>query len=329
MRKLITGLLFFFLLTGTVSPVLSQTTTESPSTREGQFLDEAVDALEAATEDELASDESTVASEEARTASLSAEQEEQIQQIREEDVTKPEEPEVKDRILLLFERRPITELSLLNFFGYAVQYAVGAGVPANTVVLILLLPILATMIAFVRHVVGLPSLGLTVPIALSITLVSTGVTAGVILTVAIILSSTLARMILKHVKIMQLPKMALSMFVVALFVFITLTFSAKAGILVVRQLSIFPVLLLILLSERVVQLQLERSLRETVLITFVTFLLGVLGYLILSTREIRDVFLLYPELVLLLIPANILIGRYFGLRLTEYYRFAPIRNASK
>ncbi len=280
----------------------------------------------AAEEDDEATG-SSVASESAKTASLSAEQQEEIEQIIKEDVTQPEQPEVRDRILLLFEQRPIQELSFLNVFGYAVQYAVGNGVPANTIVLILLLPFLATMIAFVRHVVGFPSLGLIVPIALSITLVATGITAGIILSLVIILGSTLARMIVKKIRIMQLPKVALSMFIVSILIFLTLLVTAKAGTLVVRQLSIFPVLLLILLSEQVVNLQLDRSLRDTIGITVVTYLMGLAGYVILSTEAIRDMVLLYPELTLLLIPANFAIGRYFGLRWTEYFRFTPIRHA--
>lgn len=297
---------------------------------ENTTINELVDELDAVTEEsDSSATGSSIASESARTATLSAEQEEEIEQIKKEDVTRPEEEEVRDRILLLFDRRPITELTFLNVFGYSVQYAVGNGVPANTIVLIFLLPLLATVVAFVRHVIGLPSLGLYVPIALSITLVATGLAAGLILSLAIIFGATFARIILKRVKIMQLPKVAMSMFIVSLVIFISLLITTKAGILVVRQLSIFPVLLLILLSERVVNLQLERTLKDTIAITLVTFLLGIAGFILLSTQFIRDMILLYPELMLLLIPANYFIGRYFGLRFTEYYRFSPVRNASK
>ena len=103
-----------------------------------------------------------------------------------------------------------------------------------------------------------------------------------------------------------------------------------AGILVVRQLSIFPVLLLILLSEQIISVQIERSFQEMLVITLVTFALGVVGFVVLSAQIIRNTFLLYPELIFLLIPINILIGRYFGLRLLEFFRFTSIsRHAGK
>lgn len=273
-------------------------------------------------EDELATDSAD--------SSPSAEEVEALKKIAEEDVTRPEEPASRDEILVLFEKRPANTLTPFNFAAFFVQESVKAGVPSRTIILILLLPMLATIIAFIRHVVGLPSIGLLVPIALSITLLSTGITAGLILLASIILGSTFARLILKRLRIMQLPKMALSMFIVSIIIFTAITISAMAGILVVRQLSIFPVLLLILLSEQIISVQIERSFQEMLVITLVTFALGVVGFVVLSSQIIRNTFLLYPELIFLLIPINILIGRYFGLRLLEFFRFTSIsRHAGK
>lgn len=246
-----------------------------------------------------------------------------------EDITLPEELEEQEAIAL-FEQRPVTEPTLFNFMAYTVQYAALSGVPTNTIILVLLLPLLASIVAFVRHIIGLPSLEMIVPIALSITLLATGITAGAVLLMTILLASTFAQIVLKRIRIMQLPKMALSLWVVSIFVFIALLFSASIGILRVRQISIFPVLLFILLGERIVALQLERSVREMITITFVTLSLGMIGFLLLSSNTLRTIVLVYPEITLLVIPINIAIGRYFGLRLMEYFRFAPIlQNGSK
>lgn len=266
-----------------------------------------------------------IATDAATVASLSAEEQKALEQIKKEDITRPEDVEEKDEFLALFANRPIETPTFFNFTGYAVQYAVLEGVPANTIMLILLLPFLATLAVFVRHIIGLPSLEMLVPIALSITLVSTGISAGAVLLITILLASTIARLMLKRIRIMQLPKMALSIFVVSIFVFISLTVSATVGMLTVTQLSIFPVLLLILLGEKIVSLQLSRSAGETFQIATVTILMGILGFAILSSEVIRRFILLYPEIIFLLIPLNILMGRYFGLRLTEVYRFSKLR----
>lgn len=259
------------------------------------------------------------ASDAAKEASASAKKKDTNQ-----NVTQPEEEEAKREYLELFKNRPVDHLTPLNFAAYAVQYAVRQGVPANTIMLILLLPFLATIVAAFRHIIGVPSLGLLVPIAFSITLLATGISAGAILLATILLASGAARIILKRIRIMQLPKMALSMLVVAMFIFVALTGSAAAGILAVRQLSIFPILLFILLSDRIVALLLERTMIETVQITLITLILGLLGFFMLSFEPIQRFILLYPETIFLLIPINIIIGRYFGLRVTEYFRFASV-----
>ena len=262
-------------------------------------------------------------------ASQSAKEEAAIAKIQQQDVTRPEGAE-DEKALELFKQRPADKLTFTNFMAFLVQASVKAGVPSRTIILILLLPMLATIIAFIRHVIGLPSIGMLVPVALSITLLSTGITAGLILLASIIFASTVARVLLKKVRIMQLPKMAFSMFIVSIFLFLTLTVSAMAGILVVKQLSIFPILLLILLSEQIISVQLERSAQEMVIISMVTFAIGILGFLLLSSTHLRNSVLLYPEFIFLLIPLNIIVGRYFGLRLMEYFRFSSImRHGSK
>lgn len=246
-------------------------------------------------------------------------------QAPQQDVTKPETDTQRNEFLALFSKREIDSPTLLNIVAYIVQYAVKVGVPANTILLIFVLPVLATLSVFVRHIIGLPSLETIVPVALAITLLSTGVTVGALLLITIFLASTLARLSLKHLRIMQLPKMALSMLVVAILVFAALVLGASYGILEVRNLSIFPVLLLIILSDKIVALQLTRGVSETFLTTMITLILGLIGFALMSSSIVRQYMLLYPEFILLLVPINILMGRYFGLRITEMYRFSAIR----
>ena len=261
------------------------------------------------------------ASESALIASESAALAELLAQLQKEDLTKPEETPEKKAVLELFQKRPESSLTPINFMAFIVQYAVNMGIPANTIVLILLLPLLASLIAFIRLVIGLPSMEMLVPIVLSVSLIATGLTAGSILIISILIASLASRIILKRVRIMQLPKMALSLFLVSVMVFMSLLLSAQMGILSVQYISIFPILVFILLSDKIVSLQLQRSLLDTLNITFLTIVIGLLGYAILQYNPLREAVLLYPELILLLIPLNLVIGRYFGLRLTEYFRF--------
>jgi hypothetical protein len=263
-----------------------------------------------------------------QTASQSAEQNKtQLRQVllNINEITNPEQDKQKNEILkILYQERDAAHFHLINIAPYAIQYSIKAGVPTNTIVLILLLPLLATIVVAFRYIVGLSGIGLLVPIALSITLLATDVTPGFIMLAAIIVASLISRFFLKRFPIMQMPKVALSMLMVSIFLLLALTISSIYGIIDVRNLSIFPILLFILLSDRIVTIFLERDFIETIQTTIITLFLAILGFLLLTWEQLRVFTLIYPEWILLLIPLNILIGRYFGLRVTEYIKFQPI-----
>jgi len=241
-----------------------------------------------------------------------------------QDLTKPEDQPAKDEIQVLLERRPVKDPSIFGFFAYWVQKAIALGIPANTIVLILLIPVIATLVAFTRVIIGLPSLEMLVPIVLSFALVAVGITAGIIILGAVVLASFVSRTLLRRVPIMFFPKRSLSHLFLAFFVFAALTISIILDIESIRDLSIFPVLILTLLGDSIVQVQLHKTIRETVVITSVTIGLGILGFLLATSLAVRDLIILWPELVLLTIPINLALGRYFGLRLAEVLRFKTL-----
>ncbi len=225
----------------------------------------------------------------------------------------------------LLARRRVEQPGIFTFFAWWVQDSILAGISLNTIVLILLLPFLSTVVVFTRVVIGLPSLEMLVPIALSYALVATGILLGGIILASIVIASLIARMLLRAVPIMFFPKRSLSMLLLSLFVFATLTVSIKLGIGNIATVSIFPILIMTLLGDSLVSIQLHKSMREATTITLVTIAIGVLGFFLATSNTVRDLLILYPETVLILIPINIVMGRYFGLRLFELLRFRSFK----
>jgi hypothetical protein len=244
--------------------------------------------------------------------------------VAEKNITQPEELNEKAAIITLFESRLVTEPNGLNIFAYWVQEAVRMGIPDNTIFLILLTPILAFLVSFTRVVVGLPTLDMLVPIALAFAFVSVGVTIGMFVLLAIILASFIAKRSLSSLKIMFYPKRSLSMLFLAIAVFAALTIGVMLELDRVLSVSIFPILILMLLGDLIVSVQLHKSSGETLLITGTTVALGLVGYIAATSLVIQDTLILYPEIVLLVIPLNILVGRYFGLRILELLRFNSV-----
>lgn len=233
---------------------------------------------------------------------------------------------VQAAIFAEFEKRPIAEPTIFNFFAYWVQQAIIIGIPANTIFLILLAPIIALCISFTRVVIGLPTLDMLVPIALAFAFVSIGVGVGLFILLAIVVASYIAKVLVNRVRMMFYPKRSLSMLILSLFVFAALTAALQLDYDQVLDLSIFPILILMLLGDSIVSVQLHKSTSETVAITTTTIALGLFGYLLAITPVVQNTLILYPELVLAVIPLNIAIGRYFGLRITELLRFKDFVN---
>lgn len=214
-----------------------------------------------------------------------------------------------------------------NPFKYAIRGAVAAGVPANTIVLLLLLPIMAFVIAFSRNIVGIRGFGIFLPAALSVTFVATGPIVGIGLFLIIVAVSTVVRMALRKLKLklQYLPRMAFIFWAVALGVLGILFLAPVIKFPDLANVSIFAVLILVLLAEDFIRVQLGKSVKTAASLTFETLLLSLISYLFLTLKPLQEYVLLYPEIALLSTAAlDLLLGNYTGLRVMEFYRFRKL-----
>ncbi len=244
------------------------------------------------------------------------------------DLTNPEVSESQLKTLL--DQNPITSLSWNNFISYGIRSMVNDGVPTNTIVLVLMLPIIAAIAAFSRQVIGFKSFGIYTPTVTAVAFVATGLKVGLALFIVIVLTTTLSRYILRYLKILYLPRTALILFFVSMAMFITLFFGSMLDIVRIETISIFPILILITLTENFVNIQLDKNLRQAAVITAETLVLAVIGFLIMQWSYLQRIVLINPELTFVAIIAFIiLIGRWTGLRLVEYLRFREVLKYGK
>jgi len=211
-----------------------------------------------------------------------------------------------------------------NPIKYALRAAVNAGVPVNTIVLLLLLPSVATVIAAARHLIGLRGFGIFLPAALSVTFVAIGPIIGIVMFLVIILTSSLFRFFTKKLKakFQYLPRMAFLLWFVVLGVLGILFLAPVIHQPDLANISIFPVLILVLLAEDFTRVQLGKSGKLAVNLTIETLILALVSYIFLTLKPLQTYALLNPELFLIIIAfLDIVMGKYVGLRLMEYIRF--------
>jgi len=216
-------------------------------------------------------------------------------------------------------------MSPFNIVRYAIRYAVTQGVPANTIVLILLFPLVATIVVFARHIIGLKSFGIFTPALLSVALLATGLLTGIGLFLFILTVATLVRMLLKKIRFQYLPRMALFMLLISLSIFSILLISPAIGSTSLITIGIFPLLILILLVEDFLDLQITRNLPQALIITGETLLLAIGSFYVMNLEALQKFVLVNPELFIVLVLGSILlIEQYSGLRLLEIWRFRKL-----
>ncbi len=220
----------------------------------------------------------------------------------------------------------------MNIFSFsplrsAIVAAISSGVPESTIVLLLLLPFIAFVIAFSRNVVGIRGFGIFLPAALAVTFVATGPVVGIGLFMVIVIVSTLVRMALRKLKIklQYLPRMAFILWAVVLGVLGVLFLAPYVQFDSLTNVSIFAVLILVLLAEDFIRVQLGKSIKTAISLTLETLILAVISYFFLTFKPLQDFIFGSPEISLLIIAiADLSLAKYSGLRLMEIYRFRKL-----
>jgi len=205
------------------------------------------------------------------------------------------------------------------------QYMIDRGVSEETIILLLMLPIVATIIAFARQVIGIKGFGIYTPLIISFAFLATGLKYGLAFFIIIILVGTLARLVVKRFRLLYLPRMAIVLTAVAISIFAVFLEGAYSGRNGLTAASIFAIIVMITLVEKFIASQIERGRKEAIILTIETLILSIICYLIAIWPWLRDLVLTYPIIIITgTIIINVLLGKWTGLRISEYARFRKI-----
>jgi len=201
------------------------------------------------------------------------------------------------------------------------------GVPIQTVTLLLMLPIVATLVAFFRQVVGIKAFGIYTPSIITFALLAfdpNGLKYGIAIFVSVILVGMVTRLALKRFRLLYLPRVAITLSIISLAILIILVIGGIYNRTGLAAISIFPLLIMITLAEKFVATQIEKGSRVAFLLAIETLIISVVGYYLVSWDVLTTLLLSYPWIVLLTFVINFSLGKWTGLRVTEYFRFRKI-----
>lgn len=224
-----------------------------------------------------------------------------------------------------------------NFMSHFVNILINNGIPDNTIALILLLPLIATVVAFMKQVVGINTFGIYTPSIITLSFLIIGIYAGLLTLVVAVLIGALSRPVLKKVHMLFFPKMAIVITIISLALFLTIISGIYLSLFNAEFLSIaiFPMLILSTLVENFISVKTEKGLYSATVLMASTILTASIAYFIVGGEInlglmdfkfefIKNTIMTYPESIFLLIVINIFLGKWSGLRLFERIRFREI-----
>lgn len=257
-------------------------------------------------------------------ASPAGQIEQKILEKTEQDITQSSQTQKSKLATFLDENQP-GALSWNNFLRYSIFQAVNKGLPPNIVVLVLLFPLIASLIAVSRHLIGLEGFGIYIPAVLAVAFVSTGVLSGVLIFLAVFLAAIITRQLLQKFRMPYLPRTAMLLLGVSVMILGLLLLATFANLYQLLTVNIFPLLIIMLLTENFMDSQLFNNQTAAVRLTLETLFIAIACSLIIGSDFVQQQVLIKPELTLIIVGSiNLIIGKYKGLRLFEYLRFRPL-----
>jgi len=98
-----------------------------------------------------------------------------------------------------------------------------------------------------------------------------------------------------------------------------------ADLVTLMSVNIFPILILVLLSENFLDAQARTKPSDAIVMAIETLALAFFSSLLIKLEPLQQFALLEPELLLASIALiNIMVGKFVGLRITERLRFRSI-----
>lgn len=210
-----------------------------------------------------------------------------------------------------------------NILSVLVNYLLSHGISGQTVILLLMLPVIATIFAFLKQVVGITTFGLYTPTIVALSFMVLGWWIGLVSLLYIIAMGYMTRSVMRRWSLLYIPKVAIILTVVSATLLLLVTLGAASGLSFTRE-TIFILLILSTLAENFLQLKTEEGWWSALFGITETIVGAFICVAIVQWQFFQLMILAYPELLLLTIAANIILGRWTGLRLVEFFRFREV-----
>ncbi len=128
-----------------------------------------------------------------------------------------------------------------------------------------------------------------------------------------------------RMKLLIVPRLAAILTATVLVVGFLAIIMENLGINLGLSVSLFPIVILAMTIERAAVTWEEEGPTETIIAGLGSILAAVIGYFCMINDYVQHWAFVFPELLLLVLAVNILVGRYNGYKVIEYFRFLSLQ----
>ncbi len=187
--------------------------------------------------------------------------------------------------------------------------------------ILLMVPVGGFLLVILRNVIGISTFGTFMPVLIALAFRETQLIWGLIFFSSLVAAGLAIRFYLDRLKLLLVPRLAAVLTVVVILMALMSIFTNRLGLERGLSVALFPMVILTMTIERMSIVWEERGPFEAIKQGLGSLLAAVLAYQVMHNREVQHLFFVFPELLLVLLAACLLLGRYSGYRLVELLRF--------
>nr|WP_284709251.1 inactive transglutaminase family protein [Marinobacter sediminum] len=191
--------------------------------------------------------------------------------------------------------------------------------------MLLLLPLGALVVAFMRIVIGVRTSGTFMPVLIAVAFVQTTLVPGLIAFLAVVAIGLLMRGYLSSLNLLLVSRISA---LIILVIFITAGLSIigyQMGFNTGMTVTFFPMVIIAWTIERMSILWEEEGGREVLVQGTGSLFVAICAYLLMSAPLAGHLTFNFPELHLAILGLILLMGQYTGYKLSELKRFTPMK----
>jgi hypothetical protein len=195
------------------------------------------------------------------------------------------------------------------------------GLPFSLLRTLLMLPIGALIVVLFRNVIGLPTFGTFLPALIAAAAGETGALWGIVGVLLVVAAVAAVRALFHRLELLHSPTLAILLAAVVVTLLAIGLVSEKMGLLLLARVTLFPIAVLAITAERFFLSLTQQGTRAALRELGGTLVVILACYAVMNTLALQVLVIGFPEVLLAVIAADVYLGRWVGLRLSEYLRF--------